>query len=181
MDDWNANLSSQQERIDSWNNGVMKQFEEGVITAEAAVSALHPAAKPLPRPSSQWSRDFKQRWGWSLLTRTNEDTLHLPYHHPDMSSSRDSFSRLFTEEAVDHRLVLNYDQLWRNSWSCSKFKMCWKKRSQIGSRNPRQQVGPKESKKISEVKGARKSMTVTCLSFQHIFLKRLGLDSRGQH
>lgn len=162
MADWNENLSSQQEMIDAWNNDTMKQFERGEITAEAALCALHPAAKPLPRPSAQWCRDFKQRWGWSLLTRTNEDTVHLPYDHPDMSASRLSFSKLFTEDGVDHRLVLNYDQLWRNSWSCSKFKMRWKKRSHLGQRTRLQKVGPKESKKISEVKGARKSMTVTC-------------------
>lgn len=138
----------------------MEEFNSERMSAEAALAALEPTPQPIPKPNEQWCRDFRTRWGWSMLTRSAEDSSHLPYDHCDMESSREAFRRMVSS-GVDQRLILNFDQLWRNCWSTSHFRMSFKHRSQIGKRCHRSKVGARESKKITQVKGARRAMTAT--------------------
>ena len=114
-----------------------------------------------PSWQENWIRWWRQAFGWSLLTRGGDDQQWLPWDSPDMVRSRQETLELIQEKGVHPYLVLNYDQLWRQSWSTSKFKLHYKHRSGAGKRVAKRKAGAREDKKIHAVRGSRRSITVT--------------------
>ncbi|CAK9082770.1 unnamed protein product [Durusdinium trenchii] len=160
VSDWNHALEETTSKVKAWNAELMSWFEQGQMSAEAVLAGFEPVPKLLQKPTSQWCRMWKRKWGWSTLTRSHEDGQSLGFDHPDMACSRVAFHSLFSDHQVDPRLVLNYDQLWRNAWSTSKFKVSYKHRLFAGATGEREAVEPRVSKKINQPKGARRSITV---------------------
>lgn len=119
---------------------------------------------PIPQlidpPGAIWAQWFKEAYGWSLLTRRGDDQQWLPYHHPDMVQSRAATQALIDEQEVNKFLILNYDQIWRSSWSMEHHKLHYKVRSKAGKRGSKRKAPHQEAKKVHAVKGSRRSMTV---------------------
>ena len=67
-------------------------------------------------------------------------------------------------------LILNYDQLWRNCWQMSRYKLCFKNRSGAGKRVRKVAAGMRADKKIHSVRGSRRSITVPCLPYSTVFI-----------
>eukprot|EP00438_Fugacium_kawagutii_P000587 Skav208510 [mRNA] locus=scaffold2509:35177:39569:- [translate_table: standard] len=113
----------------------------------------------LTRPTISWCRHWKQRFGWTMITRGQDDSQWLAYDHPDMIASRASFQKLLVDEQIHTGLVLNYDQMWRTCWQTTRFKLAYKSRRYAGQMYGGERMGPRDDKKITSVKGARRSLT----------------------
>ena len=159
--DWNKTIPNRRALAEEWNQQVHDDFSSGKLTAEATIAALEPLPRPLTNPSESWVRWWKSQWGWSNLTRSNDDTTWLPYWHQDMIEARNKVRELFEQGGVDPRLCLNFDQVWRNSWSVSRHKLCYKHRSKAGIKAKKTRHDPRFDKKVHSVKGARASITAT--------------------
>ena len=159
--DWNGGIETCAEKVKQWNAELKAMHDDGKVSAETVMAMLEPLPKPIPEPTLQWCRDWKLRWGWAMLTRSADEGQFLPFDHPDMACARACFHRMFTTENVHETLVLNYDQVWRNCWATSRFRVCYKDRSRLGKRGCPHGPGPREDKKISQPKGARRAVTAT--------------------
>ena len=145
--------------VENYNKGIVDSYEKGLLSPQALMESLEPRPEAIAKPSPIWCRDFRANWGWSMLTRGSSDAQWLGFTHPDMESSRQQFAKML--ESCHPFLILNFDQVWRNSWSTSAFKMFHKSRTQTGKRGRPRAPGPREDKKVHHVKGARRAMTVS--------------------
>ena len=116
--------------------------------------------REISRPGVGWAKWWKESFGWSLLTRRGDDQQWLPYHHPDMAQSREATSALVQEDDVHKFMILNFDQIWRSSWSMEHHKLHYKDRRAAGCRMKKKKIPHREAKKVHAVKGSRRSMTV---------------------
>ena len=164
--EWNENLPSHVARVESWNAELIQQFRDGQLSADAVIEGLEEPPEPLKPPSLMWCHHWRERYGWSMVTRGQDDAAWLSFDHPDMQASRDAVQHLIQHEKVNENLILNYDQLWRTCWATSRYKLAFKDRRLIGkqSKNRKARVGPREDKKLTSVKGARRSLTVSHLN-----------------
>ena len=171
---WNASLEECKSSIQVWNQAVNEQFQNGELSAEAAVAAVMPEPAELQPPGERWARWFLSEWGWSLLSRGSDAQIWLPFNHPDMVESRAAFRRLLDKEQVHAGLVLNFDQVWRSAWTCGG-KLMWKTGAK-GERVPRSKAPQKADKKIHTVKHSRRGITVTRL--HRMFFVKYSIFSR---
>ena len=158
--------------VQKWNDEIMRKFEKGDIHAAAAIEGYLPPPRPVEAPSLAWVRKWKSSWGWSMLTRSADESTWLPYNHVDMQQSRARTAQMIAE-GVHRFLILNYDQLWRNSWCMSKHKIAWKDRQAVGTRARKCPAGARQDKKIHAVRGSRRSMTATWPSQKEHGLKHV--------
>ena len=127
--DWNSSLDSTKQMVEEWNAKLVQEYRENKLSPQALMAAVEPLPKMLDAPSIGWSRNWRSNWGWSSLTRASEEGVWLSYDHPDMSASRKAFQDMIQNDHVHPGLILNFDQMWRNSWATSKFKLFMKPRS----------------------------------------------------
>ena len=162
VDDWNSCLAFLVQKAEEWNKGLVESYERGEISPETLMASLEPEPKQVMHPTEAWCREFKLNFGWSMVTRGSDDAQWLGYCHPDMASARQAFQEMLQDPVapVHPALVLNFDQLWRNSYNATKFKMFYKPRAFIGQRGRKKTPGRREDKKAHHVRGARRSMTV---------------------
>ena len=160
IEDWNDSIESTIDAVKRFNEDVINKFKAKEISGEAMLAAIEPEPKKVLLPSKTWIYWWRIAWGWSLLTKSPEDQAYLEYQHPDMDAARQAISALITSEGCHGAMLLNYDQIWRNSYQVSKFKMLFKQRANFGGRTKRTKASGRESKKCHSVKGARRSMTV---------------------
>ena len=158
--DWNESLEGTIAAVKRFNQEIMEKYKAQEISGEAMLAAIEPEPQKVLYPSKSWIYWWRVAWGWSLLTKSPEDQAFLEYHHPDMDAARQAISGLITSEGCHPAMLLNYDQIWRNSYQVSKFKMLFKTKENFGVRTKRTKVPHRESKKCHAVKGARRSMTV---------------------
>jgi hypothetical protein len=152
--------------VRDFNKDMVDSYEQGLLSPEALMESLEPLPQIVPRPSKTWCSEFRLNWGWSMLTRGSSDAQWLGFPHPDMQSSREQFAKML--DSVNPLLILNFDQVWRNSWSTSAFKMFYKPQENMGKRGRRRAPGPREDKKVHHVKGSRRPMTVSWHSSSNI-------------
>lgn len=164
IDMWNANLESTQKMVKEWNDKIIQQFQAGELLPEACLAALEMVPETIPYPSRAWAQWFKATWGWSYITRQNNESQYLGYDHPDMLAARQRVEELHTVHQVHKGLILNFDQLWRNCFATGRYRMCYKDRAMKGVRTKRKRMGPRVDKKVHTVRGARKSLTVAWCS-----------------
>lgn len=160
IQDWNMSLSDRCALVDSWNEDLMARYRNGEVLAETVLDILEPKPERLTDPSQSWIRAWKAQWGWSMLTRQGEEGAWLPYSSSDMEIARNQVKEMFSKKNCHRFLLLNYDQLWRNHWSASRHKLCYKARSGAGKRVRKTAIGMKVDKKVHAVKGSRQSVTV---------------------
>ena len=141
------------------NRDVENRYRAKEISAEQVLSSLEPEPKRINYPSDSWVRMWKSCWGWSMLTRSSDDSSWLPYTHSDMQTARDEVNKLVSEHGCHRYLLLNYDQVWRNAWSLTKTPLCYKQRSGAGKRIKKARVGTRIDKKIHAIRGSRRSLT----------------------
>lgn len=141
----------------SWS----RQPQAGDISEEAVLASYMPIPTLVSPPGKAWAVWWKEAFGWSLLTRRGDDQQWLPYEHPDMSQSRAATQALIDEQGVHRFLILNFDQIWRSSWSMEHHKLHYKDRRAAGARGKKRKIQHREAKKVHAVKGSRRSMTVT--------------------
>ena len=99
------------------NAKLQSDFEQGLLSAEAVLTAVQPVPVRIRYPTPSWIRWWKSSWGWTLLSRGGDEQGWLPYSHPDMAAARLDTKRLFSEDGCHKRLCLNYDQIWRNAFT----------------------------------------------------------------
>ena len=158
--DWNDSIEDTIAAVKLFNEDIIKKFKAKEISGEALLAAIEPEPKKVALPSKTWIYWWRMTWGWGLLTKSPEDQAFLEYQHPDMDTARAAISGLMTSDKCHPAMLLNYDQIWRNSYQVSKFKMLFKQKEVIGARSKRTKASGRESKKCHAVKGARRSMTV---------------------
>ena len=161
IDDWNATLPERTEMVKEWNKEIESQWRSGMLEHQTVLDSIEPLPRKLEVPGLSWIRAWKASWGWAMLTRGGDEQAWLPYTSSDMQAARNAVAAMFTKQNVDKRLLLNYDQLWRNSWSCSKLKLCYKGRRNAGKKTKKIPAGQRVDKKVHSIKGARQSLTVT--------------------
>ena len=123
ISDWNESVESSIKEVEAYNRGILKQYEEGSIHPKAlAFPALERMPQKLKQPCRSWCQWWRTAWGWSMLTRSADSQQWLPYDHCDLSATRDHVADLLAT-GTHPGLVLNYDQIWRNSYDVSKFKL----------------------------------------------------------
>lgn len=177
VDDWNSCLDHMVEKVKAWNATLLQKFTDGLVTPEHVMNGLEPIPQGLRYPSEHWCRDFKLNYGWSMLTRGSSEAQWLGYCHPDMQSSRDDFQEAM--KSCHGALCLNFDQVWRNSWNTSAFKMFHKSCDAIGIRGRRKTPGRREDKKVHHVKGSRKAMTVSwCCCVEQLSSPKENVDKQ---
>lgn len=162
VEEWNATVDDSVQKVEDYNKEVTEKFHKGEVHAKALMQSLQIPPKKLKCPSRSWARWWRAQFGWTMLTRGTSDSQWLPYHHADMVASRMQ-TRKVLEEECHGGLMLNMDQLWRASWSTSKFKMAYKPRKFAGGKAKKGRHGPRLDKKIHCIKGARRSVTVSWL------------------
>ena len=161
INDWNDTLAERTEMVKEWNQEIESKWRSGAIESKTVLDSLEPLPQKLEVPGLSWIRAWKSSWGWAMLTRGGDEQAWLPYSSSDMQAARNSVQQMFTQKNVDKRLLLNYDQLWRNSWSCSKHKLCYKGRRNAGQKSKKIPAGQRVDKKVHSIKGARQSLTAT--------------------
>lgn len=160
VEEWNASIQDNIARVDEWNESLVTKYKAEEITADAVLAGWDVKPTLLNPPSMSWCRHWKQRFGWTMITRGQDDTQWLAWDHPDMVASRASFQKLLVDEKINTGLVLNYDQMWRTCWQTTRYKLAYKSRKYAGEMGRKQIMGPRDDKKITSVKGARRSVTV---------------------
>lgn len=119
---------------DSVNFLITPRRQAGDIFEEAVLASYLPIPRLVSPPGAQWAKWWKEAFGWSLLTRRGDDQHWLPYQHPDMVQSRSATQALIDEENVHKFLILNFDQIWRSSWSMENHKLHYKSHYRGGAR-----------------------------------------------
>lgn len=147
--------------MEEWNKEIEAKYSAGDLLPEATLAALEPEPKKIMQPTDAWVRWWRAAFGWSMLTRSDNEGSWLPYGHADMEAARRGVAELFSVKKVHPFLCLNVDQLWRNAWCLRGHKLCFKDRAAAGVRAKRTKVGPRQDKKVHSVKGARSSITAT--------------------
>ena len=160
ISDWNESAESSAKEVEAYNANVLNQYKEGSIHPKALEAAFEPMPQKLKQPSRSWCQWWRMAWGWSMLTRSADSQQWLPYEHADLQATRDHVADLLAT-GTHGGLVLNWDQIWRNSYDVSKFKVAYKTRANVGKRTRRTRPNPQFDKKSHAIKGARKSMTDT--------------------
>eukprot|EP00438_Fugacium_kawagutii_P011439 Skav221333 [mRNA] locus=scaffold1234:42453:42959:+ [translate_table: standard] len=160
VDEWNESIQENIMKVNQWNDSLIARYNNQEITAEAVLAGWEVKPAVLSRPSISWCRHWKQRFGWTMITRGQDDSQWLAWDHPDMIASRASFQKLLADEQINTGLVLNYDQMWRTCWQTTRYKLAYKSRRYAGQMGGKQRMGPRDDKKITSVKGARRSLTV---------------------
>ena len=161
--DWNAGLSKAHERVQVHNERIMRQVQDGVMTAEEALTAVLPRPRELHLPSRQWASHFLKSWGWSLLSRNSDTQTSLPYGHEDMQAARDAYRSLVETQGVHAGCILNFDQLWRTAWS-SNARLLFKLGSP-GEKTSKKKAPARASKKVHTIKHARRGLTALTSSW----------------
>eukprot|EP00438_Fugacium_kawagutii_P030172 Skav221646 [mRNA] locus=scaffold1174:172793:177119:+ [translate_table: standard] len=110
VNDWNANLEAAIAEVNAHNADLIERYQAGNLHPNALEAGLEPMPKRLKAPSRSWGQWFRQTWGWSMLTRSNDSQAYLPYNHPDMECARVAVKALVSEQNVNGALILNYDQ-----------------------------------------------------------------------
>ena len=108
---------------------------------------------------------LRSSWGWTLLSRSGDDSGWLPFSHSDMEAARQATKRLVTHEGIHPFLILNYDQLWRNAFTLRKTPLIFKDRSGTGRRVKKSRMNPRGDKTIHAIRGARRPITVLTSSW----------------
>lgn len=166
--DWNTNIESIGEEVKLHNAQLIQDFRDGKLHPVAFQKGLEPLPKRLKEPSKSWCQWFRQAWGWSMLSRSSDTQAWLSYDHPDMVMAREAVRELETVHGCHDGMIINYDQIWRCSYSTSTFKMAFKRRCDAGKRAKKTRPNPRFDKKAHNIKGARKAMTVLCLKFMEV-------------
>ena len=147
------------------NAKLQSDFEQGLLSAEAVLTAVQPVPVRIRYPTPSWIRWWKSSWGWPLLSRGGDEQGWLPYSHPDMAAARLDTKRLFSEDGCHKWLCLNYDQIWRNAFTLQKTRLLWKDRSSAGKKSSKKKMRARGDKKVHAIRGARRSITVACLMY----------------
>ena len=161
MNDWNAGLEGRIAAVEQYNKEILEKYKAGEVHPWALEASLEKKPEKVKLPCRTWFQWWRKEWGWSMLVRSSDQQAWLDYSSADMIAARDAVNKL-PEEGVHPGLILNFDQLWRNSYSTTRFKMAFKERKHVGKRAQRTKPNPKFSKKCHAVKGSRKSLTATC-------------------
>lgn len=162
MNDWNNELEENAKIIEQANQALKAEYDRGEISVKGLLEGWQPVPKKVTPPRSNWGRWFLKQYGWSLLSRAPDSQSWLPFDCSEMIQARDSVRKLTTESGVHAAMILNYDQLWRNSWSFSG-KLLMKDRATKGLRRNRTKTDKHTNKKLHTVKGNRRSVTVSRL------------------
>lgn len=143
---------------------MIADYKAGLIHARSLEDALEPEPHKLKKPTRSWCQWFRRVWGWGMYTRSADAQQWLPYDHCDMQAARQNVVDMLdpAKGGVHPGLILNYDQVWRNSYQCSHFKIAHKSRVNFGKRTKRTRPNPQFDKKAHTIKGARNSLTVPC-------------------
>ena len=165
-DDWNKALQDNVQIIRAANSELRSKFEASQISSRAFIAGFQAEPKPVKPPTLQWGRWFLQKYGWSLLSRCSDQQSWLPFNHPEMIAARQAVQDLFDAHNVHPAMVLNFDQLWRQSWSFTG-KLLLKDRKAMGCRRNRSKCSKRADKKLHAVKGNRRSMTVPWFLTKH--------------
>eukprot|EP00435_Cladocopium_sp_Y103_P033811 s1426_g8.t1 len=143
IDDWNRSLEMRAAQVKEYNAKILESYEQGGIHPRALQSALVPTPTKIAPPDSNWCQWWRRAWGWSMLTRSNDAQAWLSYDSADMRAAREAVADLTEKMGVHKGLVLNFDQLWRNSYSTSRFKVAFKARKNVGTRSKKTRPDPR--------------------------------------
>lgn len=149
--------------IEEANEALEAAYGRGEISAQGLMEGWQPIPKKVTPPRSSWGHEFLKRYGWSLLSRAPDSQTWLPYDCSEMIQARESVKQLTTSANVHPAMILNYDQLWRNSWAFSG-KLLMKDRAKKGVPGTRSKADKHANKKLHTIKGNRRSVTVSRLA-----------------
>jgi len=164
--DWNASLEQNKIIIEEANQQLKAKLDAKEIDPKQFLIGWQPVPQFLRSPGLQWSKWFLRSWGWSLLSRQSDAQASLPYDHYDMVQARAKVAKMTAEDNIHPGLIINFDQLWRASWQFGG-KLLYKAREHAGQRVARRKAPKRTEKKLHSVKGARRSITVTCFNLVH--------------
>ena len=156
---WNESLETRKAQVKEFNKDIIQRFNRGELRPECVEAALEPEPERLKPPGRDWCYHWRQQWGWATLTRSADSQAWLPFHHPDMEEARRHVNSL--PEEVEGGLILNFDQVWRQSHATHRYKLCFKPRHLRGKRAKKVRPHPTLDKKAHVVKNARKGLTVS--------------------
>ena len=156
--DWNDGMEEAIQAVRKQNEELKAKYDRKEISAEGVAKGLLEEPTKLKPPGLRWCRQFRDRFGWSLLTRSVEQAS-LPWDHPDMEWSRNQFQMMLASGVHPH-LVLNFDQVWRSAFNWTG-KMLWKPREKLGQVGKRMKSPQRLEKKLHSVRGFRKSLTAS--------------------
>lgn len=162
IDDWNQALDSTVALVDEHNKNIAEAYRNDKLLPEAMLDAIVDKPQKISYPGHSWLRWWKSQWGWTLLSRAADSQSWLPYHHNDMQQARDTVADLMQSKGVHPNLILNYDQIWRNAFTADKAPLMHKERSGMGRKTAKKKIPAHGDKKIHSIRGARRSITVTC-------------------
>ena len=160
IEDWNAGLDVRREKVRRFNEELKDKYQNGELRAEALEASILPEPREVRKPGREWVYQWRQAFGWSMLTRTSDAQAWLPFHDADMAMARDYVNSLPSRGVADG-LVLNFDQVWRQSFDTHRYKLAFKPREGRGKRMKKVRPNGRFDKKAYVVKGARKGLTVT--------------------
>ena len=154
---WNEGLQEARDAVEKYNNELIQMHKEKKITARDVAKRRLKYPTKVDEVSERWGRTFMKRFGWSLLSSSQEQAS-LPYDHADMEMYRQHYKHMLSQGVHKH-LVLNFDQVWRCAFSWNG-KMHWKPRTKVGKTGKKTKTPKQLDKKRHAVRGARKSLTV---------------------
>ena len=159
IDDWNSAHESTTKEVEQHNEKILAEVDAGTLPAHSALRGLTPLPKKIEYPGRSWCRHFLRKFGYSLLSSSDNSQAWLPYSHPDMQASREHMRDLIQNKA-HQALILNYDQLWRTAFSFGG-KLLYKERHLAGPRAAKRKANRVVDKKLHYIKGSRRSLTVS--------------------
>ena len=163
IEDWNKGLAEATNAAEEHNCSILAQVQDGQLSAEEALSRVLPRPRKLAPPSRHWAANFLRQWGWSMLSRSSDAQIALPYDHEDMQQSRLAYRDLLERQGVHKGLVLNFDQLWRTAWASSA-KLLFKSGA-AGEKSCRVKATGRANKKLDTVKHGRRGITALTSSW----------------
>ena len=139
VDEFNQAADERQSLVDEHNDRIMAEVldpnsDRYQDYTYAMQHGQPPVQKAHLKATARFAAKFKKTWGWSKR-QVNTSGVYMDYNHPVMVASRARTRYRIEHNSVDMRLVLNYDQLWKQAYR-PKQATLHKKRDQLGHREP---------------------------------------------